>query len=504
MDKHNIHTNIMLDLECTGADLHNPCIIEIGAICFDITTGSEIARFQSPVNLDSCLAVGLGKVASSMAWLQDTIPNTLENSRSSKITLAEALGKLTNFMQINVLTTREQLKRAGHAAFTCSRSMARVWGNGAVADNVWIASAYKACGRKRPRDYIGDRCVRTLVHGFGELVGRDFAREARAKFEGTPHDALDDCRHQIRYLMAARHAVVALRRTNDVLQPSPTQSSTDPTGEKGVIGKSTLLLTEPARDTIKHSADVWDLCSSNDSSDHDDEEFYSTMPLPRNDRKISLEGSPSATPRASKVVKLLSGEAKGKEIHVSSDVTWSTNPSSDSAASEDEGDFSSTVVPLKSKGKSRPQEPSSDATLSTNPSSDSPDVAEGEEKTPKPMSRRVEGRRSKSRVDPIANDASPHNFRSSPPHGLPSSNAERRALHDIFKPQSYSTQTLPQAQWLPRSPKLTKRKPAGTLEFAIWEDLRESPKSDSSASDPKNLDRRPRTSVRPWQVPGIH
>lgn len=206
-----------------------------------------------------------------------------------------------------------------------------------VADNVWNTSAYKAYGMKRPWYYFGERCVRTLVHGFGELVGRDFAREVRANFEGTPHDALDDGKHQIRYLMPARNAVGGLGRMSDVFLPSPTQSSTDSGEDKPVISKSTFWTSEPAKSPVRKSVDVWDLCSSSDASEDDDEGFFSTMPLPMNDLKRSLEDCQNASPRAYKAVKPLSDDEKGKKTRVSSDVTWGTNPRSDSAASDDEG-----------------------------------------------------------------------------------------------------------------------------------------------------------------------
>lgn len=129
-----------------------------------------------------------------------------------------------------------------------------------VADNVWNTSAYKAYGMKRPWYYFGERCVRTLVHGFGELVGRDFAREVRANFEGTPHDALDDGKHQIRYLMPARNAVGGLGRMSDVFLPSPTQSSTDSGEDKPVISKSTFWTSEPAKSPVRKSVSCQKVC----------------------------------------------------------------------------------------------------------------------------------------------------------------------------------------------------------------------------------------------------
>ena len=71
-----------------------------------------------------------------------------------------------------------------------------IWGNGALADNKWIRQAYKVCNMEPPWAFYEDRDVRTLV----ELGRRLFDYEVRKiVFEGTVHNALDDCKHQIKY-----------------------------------------------------------------------------------------------------------------------------------------------------------------------------------------------------------------------------------------------------------------------------------------------------------------
>lgn len=79
-----------------------------------------------------------------------------------------------------------------------------------ILRKIGINSAYAACGMvdRKPWTYKNDMCVRTLVRTAGDLLGRDFAKEER--FQGTRHDALDDCRHQIRYMVKARNAMRAI------------------------------------------------------------------------------------------------------------------------------------------------------------------------------------------------------------------------------------------------------------------------------------------------------
>ncbi|KAI9046857.1 hypothetical protein LZ554_008936 [Drepanopeziza brunnea f. sp. 'monogermtubi'] len=201
MKSKDLHTNIMLDLEVTSL-VFNPCIIEIGAIHFDIDTGVELGQYHTPVSLTSCLAVKLVKDQDTMTWLERHIPGTLETSRESTVALPDALKQLNKFIASCVATT------ARRSPGPRGNSLTKIWGNGAVADNVWIRSAYEACKIAKPWNNFNDMCVRTLVKCYGEMLGRNFPNEV--KFQGAKHSALDDCRHQIRYLVRARSAVMAL------------------------------------------------------------------------------------------------------------------------------------------------------------------------------------------------------------------------------------------------------------------------------------------------------
>lgn len=199
------NTHIMLDLECTSVTAPNPCIIEIGAVCFDLNTGHEYGHYRAAVNLQSCTTAGLVTDQDTMDWLAEYIPQKLQASQNSHTTISQALEQLSTFLDTSEQATKHRLVDIGRAN---SASEIRVWGNGATVDNVWIASAYKANGLRKPWKNICDMCVKTLVRNYSELVGRNFAREE--VFQGTKHDAIDDARHQIRYLVKSRKAVLNL------------------------------------------------------------------------------------------------------------------------------------------------------------------------------------------------------------------------------------------------------------------------------------------------------
>lgn len=59
---------------------------------------------------------------------------------------------------------------------------------------------------EKPWKFYNDMCVRTFVRQCSIMSGRDFAREQ--VFNGTKHVALDDCRHQVAYLVKARDSLV--------------------------------------------------------------------------------------------------------------------------------------------------------------------------------------------------------------------------------------------------------------------------------------------------------
>ena len=75
-----------------------------------------------------------------------------------------------------------------------------MWGNGAGFDNVILRSAYVACGLIVPWKHWNDRDVRTIVDLGRTLLG--FNPKKEMPFEGVRHCALDDAKHQARYVSA--------------------------------------------------------------------------------------------------------------------------------------------------------------------------------------------------------------------------------------------------------------------------------------------------------------
>ncbi|CZR62948.1 uncharacterized protein PAC_12845 [Phialocephala subalpina] len=193
----NRHANTMLDLE-TASLRPNAGIIELGA--------------------DS----------KTLAWVRDNIPATLATSKNTPITLDQALWKLNDFVRKSIADRRKRLQEAGEKSDDCE---AMVWGNGSVADNAWIRSAYYACGwpdksnfwkqKQKAWGHFHDMCMRTIVTAARLKTGRDYKKEVPEN--ENPHDALDDCRHQISYFVLA----TITRREPPLLSPETSFSEAD-------------------------------------------------------------------------------------------------------------------------------------------------------------------------------------------------------------------------------------------------------------------------------------
>ncbi|WP_105457209.1 exonuclease [Escherichia coli] len=170
--------HLMIDLETMGKNPDAP-IISIGAIFFDPQTGDMGPEFSKTIDLDTA-----GGVID-----RDTIKWWLKQSREAQsalltdeILLDDALLQLREFIDEN-----------------SGEFFVQAWGNGANFDNVILRRSYERQGIPCPWRYCNDRDVRTIVE-LGKAI--DFDARTAIPFEGERHNALDDARHQAKYVSA--------------------------------------------------------------------------------------------------------------------------------------------------------------------------------------------------------------------------------------------------------------------------------------------------------------
>ncbi len=170
--------HLMIDLETMGKNPDAP-IISIGAIFFDPQTGDMGPEFSKTIDLETA-----GGVID-----RDTIKWWLKQSREAQsaimtdeIPLDDALLQLREFIDEN-----------------SGEFFVQVWGNGANFDNTILCRSYERQGIPCPWRYYNDRDVRTIVE-LGNSIGFDV--RMAIPFEGVPHNALDDARHQAKQVSA--------------------------------------------------------------------------------------------------------------------------------------------------------------------------------------------------------------------------------------------------------------------------------------------------------------
>ncbi|MBS9199133.1 3'-5' exoribonuclease [Escherichia coli] len=170
--------HLMIDLETMGKNPDAP-IISIGAIFFDPQTGDMGPEFIKTVDLET--AGGIIDRGAIKWWLKQS-----REAQSAilvdEIPLDDALLQLREFIDEN-----------------SGEFFVRAWGNGANFDNVILRRSYERQGIPCPWRYYNDRDVRTIVE-LGKAL--EFDARAAIPFEGVPHNALDDARHQAKYISA--------------------------------------------------------------------------------------------------------------------------------------------------------------------------------------------------------------------------------------------------------------------------------------------------------------
>lgn len=162
--------HVMLDIETLGT---NPgeLVLSIAAVPFDIETGETGQAFYERIDADSAMSIGLKMNFDTLKWWLSTDNNELLKLLSGTRDVRDVLHDLNDFMYWKDV---------------------QVWGNSARFDCGMLQDAYAKIGESVPWNFRNERCLRTLV---------SFAPEIReyTPFEGTRHDALDDCRYQIKY-----------------------------------------------------------------------------------------------------------------------------------------------------------------------------------------------------------------------------------------------------------------------------------------------------------------
>ncbi|EAC2053837.1 TPA: 3'-5' exoribonuclease [Escherichia coli] len=173
--------HLMIDLETMGTNTNAPIVV-IGAVFFDPQTGEIGPVFYIVINLTDAMNTGAVPDGGTIKWWLKQSSEARAAILTDQVKLKDALSRFREFIN------------------ECSdEKFVQVWGNGATFDNAILRTSYERLDIPCPWSYHNDRDVRTIVE-LGKTI--DFDARTVIPFEGVRHNALDDARHQAKYVSA--------------------------------------------------------------------------------------------------------------------------------------------------------------------------------------------------------------------------------------------------------------------------------------------------------------
>ena len=169
------YDHVVVDIETLGTIPGAP-IVQIAAVAFDLgASEDEWELFEVKVDVRS-LIYKEGISFDTLAWWVSQDKGTIDEvfGEAERLDIASALNSFHKWR-----------------GFTHTKNL---WGNGAAFDNELLKAALlQYCGIREPWNFRIDRCFRTVKNLYKEQV-------PEPPFIGTKHNALDDARHQARWL----------------------------------------------------------------------------------------------------------------------------------------------------------------------------------------------------------------------------------------------------------------------------------------------------------------
>lgn len=205
---HN-HLNWVFDLETLGT-AQNCIVTEVSAVGFDILSGKEVHSISLHLDIDDQVALGRVISASTMSfWLMQPeeareklllsdYEHCVRFNKPRPASLAPALITLSDtILKVSEAWALDNVEER--------RPEPLVWGNGIYFDIGKMHSLYESANLKVFWKYWAERDARTLMDLMPQVKA-----EFMADFQGIKHYGLDDCRHELRYLVAGYRLIKGL------------------------------------------------------------------------------------------------------------------------------------------------------------------------------------------------------------------------------------------------------------------------------------------------------
>lgn len=188
--------HIMIDIEAIGVTYHAP-VVAIGACEFDPDTGNIGKTFYGGIDLDDALRYGKALGSTVKWWLQQD-----DDARAKICSHEHTAEAVFN----GFYTWLNQ--------FDMDRTF--VWGNGPSFDITILEYAFTQVIRKTaPWRFWNVRDCRTI-----KQLAQGLATYTPDR-EGTAHEALDDARHQAKWVSEYWQVLRGLKQAGPKPEPSP-------------------------------------------------------------------------------------------------------------------------------------------------------------------------------------------------------------------------------------------------------------------------------------------
>lgn len=168
-------SNIMLDLETLGTK-PGSIILSIGACTFNPRSEGYVYQFYRNIDPNDSVMKGLTTDPATVKWWSEQAIEAQEALKHDRIPLTQALEEFADWFT------------------ACSGE--QVWCQGLTFDIPLLEAAYNIVGLPVPWKFWNGRDTRTVY----DVCGFDLRSVTR---EGTYHNALDDCKHQVRCIQEA-------------------------------------------------------------------------------------------------------------------------------------------------------------------------------------------------------------------------------------------------------------------------------------------------------------
>lgn len=162
--------HFMIDLETLGLR-YDAAIISIGVVRFNLATGEELATFHENITYESALEYGKAETETVHWWSQQSDEAKAGLDNPAKRPSIDVFSDFARFLGTECI----------------------VWGNPATFDITKLEYRYNGVN---PWIYYNTRDMQSYYE-LGELLG---IMSKNIPFEGTKHNALDDARHQVKYV----------------------------------------------------------------------------------------------------------------------------------------------------------------------------------------------------------------------------------------------------------------------------------------------------------------